>query len=134
MVLVRKEDGKWHFCIDYRRLNVVTKQDAYPLPRINDSLDGLSGSCYFSTLDLVNRYWQVPLDREAEEKSAFSTGFGLWKWKVLPFGLTFTPATFQKIMKRVLHGFHWRTLLIYFDDIVITPKLNTHLHLLEEVF
>ncbi|XP_067930889.1 uncharacterized protein [Watersipora subatra] len=78
------KDRKWRFCIDYRRLNAVTEQDAYPLPRINDSLDALSGTCYFRTLDLVSGYWQVPLDAEVQEKSAFSTQSGLWKWKVLP--------------------------------------------------
>ena len=74
--------------IDYRRLNAVTRKDAYPLPRIDDSLDALAGSIYFSTLDLVSGYWQVPLDKDAQEKSAFVTRGGLWQWRVLPFGLT----------------------------------------------
>ena len=85
MVLVRKKNGKWRFCIDCRRLNAVTEQNAYPLTRIDDSLGALFGSHYFSTLDLVSGYWQVPLDAEAQEKSAFLTRSGLWKWKVLPF-------------------------------------------------
>ena len=95
VVLIRKKDGNWRFCVDYRRLNAVTQQDAYPLPRIDDSLDALSGSRYFSTLDLISGYWQVSLDADASEKSAFATRTGLWKWKVLPFGLTSAPATFQ---------------------------------------
>ena len=75
-------------------MNAVTLQDVYLLPRIDESLDALAGSKYFSTLDLTSGYWQVPLDADALEKSAFPTHSGLWKWKVLPFGLTSAPATF----------------------------------------
>ena len=98
VVRVRKKDRNWHFCVDYRRLNAVTQQDAYPLPRIDDSLDALSGSKLFSTFDLFSGYWQVLLDADAREKSAFAPRTGLWKWKVLPFGLTSAPATFQRLM------------------------------------
>ena len=72
-MLVRKKDNSWRFCVDYRKLNAITQQDAYPLPRIDESLDALSGSKYFSTLDLISGYWQVPLDKDAQEKCAFST-------------------------------------------------------------
>ena len=77
-------DHTWSFCVDYRKLNLVTQQDAYPIPRIDKSLDALVGSKFFSTLDLTSGYWQVPLDDDAQEKSAFITRTGLWKWKVLP--------------------------------------------------
>ena len=134
VVLVRKKDGTWRFCVDYRKLNAVTQYDAYPLPRIDESLDALSGSHYFSTLDLVSGYWQVPLSEDAKEKSTFTTRNGLWRWKVLPFGLTSAPATFQRLMEKVLHGLHWRTLLLYLDDIiVISPDFQSHLERLEEV-
>ena len=135
VVLVRKKDQSWRLCVDYRRLNAVTRKDAYPLPRIDDSLDALSGSIYFSTLDLISGYWQVPLDEEAQQRSAFVTRGGLWRWKVLPFGLTSAPATFERLMERVLKGLQWRTLLLYLDDIIVFSKnFQSHLERLEEVF
>ena len=135
VVMVRKKDGGWRFCVDYRQLNAITQQDAYPIPRIDESLDALAGSRFFSTLDLTSGYWQVPMDQEAQERSAFTTRSGLWKWKVLPFGLTSAPATFQRLMESVLQGLHWKTLLLYLDDIiVIAPDFETHLARLEEVF
>ena len=128
VVLVKKKDGKWRFCIDYRRLNDVTIQDAHPIPRIDDSLDALAGNRYFSTLDLTSGYWQVALSEDAKEKAAFATRDGLWQWRVMPLGLTSAPATFQRLMERVLQGLHWKTLLLYLDDIVVMgPDVHTHL-------
>jgi len=106
--------------VDYRKLNSVTIQDAYPLPRIDESLDALAGSKYFSTLDFLSGYWQVPLSPDAQEKVAFITRDGLRKWKVLPFGSTSAPATFQRLMEQVLSGLHWKTLLIYLDDVILS--------------
>jgi len=122
-------------CVDYRKLNSVTIQDAYPLPQIDESLDALAGSKYFSMLDLLSGYWQVPLSPDAQEKAAFITRDGLWKWKVLSFGLTSAPTTFQRLMEQVLSGLHWKTLLVYLDDvIVISPDFPTHVDRLREVF
>ena len=77
VVMVRKKDEGWRFCIDYGQLDAITQQDAYPIPRIDESLDALAGIRYFSTLDLTSGYWQVPLDLDAQAKSAFATRNGL---------------------------------------------------------
>jgi len=135
VVLVKKRDGTWRFCVDYRKLNEVTSKDAYPLPRIDDSLDTLGKSTVFSTLDLTSGYWQVELDADANEKAAFVTRSGLYEWEVLPFGLTSAPSTFERLMETALSGLNWKTLLIYLDDIIVfAPDVDTHIHRLEEVF
>ena len=133
MALVRKKDHSWRLCIHYRGLNAVTRKDAILLPRIDDSLDALAGSMYFSTLDLVSGYWQVPLDKDAQAKSAFVMRGGLWQWKVLPFGLTSAPAMFERLMEKALKGLQWQTLLFYLDDAIVFSKdFESHLERLGE--
>ena len=122
------------FCVDYRKLNAVTIKDAYPLPRIDDTLDALSGADCFSTLDLASGYWQVGMEEEAKEKSAFVCGEGLYQFQVMPFGLVNAPATFERLMERVLTGLQWQTCLVYLDDIIIYSKgADEHRRRLEEV-
>ena len=104
--MVRKKDGSYRFCIDYRCLNVATVTDSYPLPHIDDSLDALGRSSFFTTLDLTSGYWQVEMDPDDRDKTAFAARNGLFEFIVMPFGLTNAPATFQRLMELVLVGLH----------------------------
>ena len=122
VVMVKKKDGSWHFCVDYRKVNSVTHKDAYPLPRIDATLDYLAGSTYFTTLDLASGYWQVEVNGQDKQKTAFSTETGHYEFNVMPFGLTNAPATFQRLMECVLTGLTTEQCLIYLDDIIVFSK------------
>ena len=119
VVLVKKKSGDWRFCLDYRLLNNTCYKDAYPLPRIDDCLDAVRGSSWFSTLDLASGYWQVSVHPDDREKTAFVTMQGLYQFKVMPFGLANAPATFERLMERVLAGLQWEICLVYLDDIMV---------------
>ena len=134
VVLVKKKDGTWRFCVDYRRLNSVSRDDAYPMPRIDDLIDRLGGAKFITTLDLTRGYWQVPVSDADREKTAFATPFGLYQFRVMPFGLKGAPATFQRMMDRVLHGMG-EFAAAYLDDIVIhSSSWEEHLAHLRAVF
>lgn len=135
VVLVRKKDGTLRFCVDYRRLNEVTKKDSYPLPRMDSILTSLNGSEWFSTLDLQSGYWQVAMSPKDCEKTAFTVDRGLWEFLVMPFGLCNAPATFERLMDRVFDGVSWQTALVYLDDIIVHGRsFEDHLANLEIVF
>ena len=123
VVLVKKKDGTFRFCIDYRKLNAITKKDAHPLPRVDDLLDALQGSCMFSTLDLRSGYWQVSMDPQDQHKTAFVTPSGLWEFQRMPFGVSNGCATFQRAIEIVLSGLTYETCLCYFDDVIV-PSSN----------
>jgi len=115
----QKKDGSLRFCVDYQNLNKITKKDSYPLPRVDDLLDSLADAQWFSTLDLRSGYWQVEVDPADREKTAFSTPYGLYQFRVMPFGLCNAPSTFQWLMELVLAGFRWEICLAYLDDVVV---------------
>ncbi|KAL5471331.1 hypothetical protein EMCRGX_G029435 [Ephydatia muelleri] len=128
VVLVKKKDESVRFCVDYRKVNSVTRKDAYPLPRVDDTLDTLAGSRLFTTLDLASGYWQVEVAEEDQPKTAFTTPEGLFQFRVMPFGLCNAPATFQRLMDRVLGGLKWSSCLVYLDDIIIVgTSFSEHL-------
>ena len=135
IVFVQKKDGTTRFCVDYRKVNAVTRKDAYPLPRVDDTLNTLAGSKWFSTLDLISGYWQVEMSPEHREKTAFCTTEGLFEFNVTPFGLCNAPATIQRLMDMVLAGLQWSSCLVYLDDIIVIGKtFEDHLMNLREVF
>ena len=135
VVLVNKKDGSVRFCIDYRKLNKITKKDVYPLPRIDDCLSALGRARYFSTFDLVSGYWQIPMSVDDQEKTAFISHAGLFEFLKMPFGLTNAPATFQRYMDIALAGLKWTSCLVYLDDIIIfSVTFGEHLRDIEAVF
>ncbi len=129
VILVKKKNGEMRFCVDFRRINKVTKKNSFPMPLVADTLDALSGTQYFTTLDLKSGYWQIELQPSTRERS------GLYEFLVMPFGLTNSGASFQRLMGHILRGLEYRFALIYIDDIIIFSKsIEDHLAHLEEVF
>ncbi|XP_070819607.1 uncharacterized protein [Chaetodon trifascialis] len=135
IVLVQKKCGAWRFCVDYRKLNNVTHKDAFPLPRIEDSLTSLNQAEWYSTLDLASGYWQVEVEESDKEKTAFTTPFGLFEFERMPFGLCNAPATFQRLMQRCLGEQLTESALVYLDDVIVFSRnFSDHLDHLESVF
>ncbi|VDP93771.1 unnamed protein product [Echinostoma caproni] len=135
IVLVKKKDGKTRLCVDYRKLNEVTKKDRFPLPLMEDIFDALSGAKYFSTLDLASGYWQVEIEEKDREKTAFVVPNGLYEFQTMPFGLTNAPATFQRLMSSVLRELIPQQCLVYLDDVVVHGKTEEeHLENLRATF
>jgi len=104
VVLARKKDGSWRFCVDYRKLNEITRKDPYPLPRIDEILDSLGEARVMSKMDLQSGFWQIPVAEEDRHKTAFITKQGTFQFKRMPFGLTGAPGTFQRAMNECLQG------------------------------
>ena len=101
--MVRKKDGSYRYCVDYRRMNSVTIKDAFPVPDVKDALDSLRGAKYFATIDLLSGYWQLCMTQRARERSAVCTTRGLYQFTRMPFGLSNAPASFRRLMQIILH-------------------------------
>ena len=135
IVIVRKKSGAIRMCCDYRQLNAKISRDVYPIPRIEESLDTMSGSKIFSTIDLASAYHQVEVEPEDRPKTAFTTPFGLYEWTRMPFGLSNAPATFQRLMSTIFRDDVLERLIVYLDDIVVfSGDTRTHLDRLDTVF
>lgn len=137
VLFVQKKDGSLRMCVDYRALNKITVRDRYPLPRIDDLLDKLHGCTVFSSLDLQSGYHQIRISDEDVPKTAMITPFGQFQFKVLCFGLTNAPATFQRVMNRIFKDYIGKFVLVYLDDILVmsrTPEEHEkHLRIVLEV-
>ncbi|CAN8076686.1 unnamed protein product [Agarophyton chilense] len=128
VVLAPKQDGYWRFCVDYRRLNADTVKDVYPIPRMDEYIDSLGTATVFKTLEANWGYWQVPVRKQDQDKTAFACHSGLYRFKRMPFGLTNAPATFQRSIDILLDRFKWRICLVYLDDIIVfSDNMDKHL-------
>ncbi len=136
VVLARKKGGELRVCIDFRALNAKTKKDAFPLPRITESLENLRGAAYFSCLDMKSGFWQVELEEESKAYTAFTVGnLGFYECERMPFGLTNAPATFQRLMQSCLGEQNMDYCLIYLDDIVIYSRTQeSHIWRVDRIF
>lgn len=122
IVLVKKKTGEKRLCVDYRALNKRTKRDHYPLPRIEDQLDQLSGNNLFISLDLASGYYQIPIEKSSQEKTAFVTPDGQFEFTRMPFGLVNAPSVFQRTMNKILSEAKIKYALVYMDDILIPAQ------------
>ena len=123
VVLVRKKDGSLHFCINFRRLNSLTVKDFHPLPCICETLESLTGTAHYTTIDMNSGFWQVPMDDESKQYTAFTLGsMGLYECKSMPFGLCNAPPTFQRLMLNCLGKLNLTYCLIYLDDVIIFSR------------
>lgn len=134
VVLVKKPDDSWRFCVDYRKLNKKICRDNYPIPRIDDIVDNLAGAKYFAELDLNSGYWQTVIT-EGKHKTAFVTATGLYEFNVVPFGLATSQAVFQRMMDKVLGNLKFKGVMVYVDNIVVYGKtFEEFTDMLEKIF
>lgn len=136
LIMVKKRNGSLRACVDFRPLNAVTLTDPFPLPRIDELLEKVAGNDYYSTLDLAQGFWQIPLNKETRWKCGIITPFGVFSMRVMPFGLKNAPAIFSRVMSKILDGLDTKSISIYMDDIIIASKggKEEHVRVLFTIF
>lgn len=123
-LLVKKKNGEWRLCVDYRRLNALTVKNIYPLPIIQELLDELGGAHRFTSLDLRAGYHQIRMAEHDQSKTAFHTNQGHYEYRVMPYGVTGGPATFQHTMNTILEPLLRKCVVVFIDDILVYSKLG----------
>ena len=135
VVLVSKKDGSIRFCVDYKKVNDLTIEDAHPLFVVNDTVDKIRGKKYYISIDLASRYWQVKIDENSQDITAFITPWRLYQFNIMPFDLTNAPATFQKLINYILHDYLNNFVVVYLDNILVySDTFKEYLNHLRKVF
>ena len=137
VVLVRKKDGSFRFAVDYRQLNAVTKPMSFPMPRLEYIWDaiGATNATVYSVIDLAGAFWQLPVDQDSKEKTAFVVQSGQYQFNRMPFGLRNAPASFQKLIADIFRGLTYKTMVGFIDDIIcFSPNVDQHMKDLQEIF
>jgi len=135
VLLVKKKDGSWRFCVDYKQLNAITVKNKHPMPIVDELLDELAGACYFSKLDCRSGYHQIRVMKGRQPLKPIVDCMCLLSCHVMPFGLTNAPATFQAAMNTIFATLLRKCVLVFMDDILVYSKtLEDHLVHLQQVF